>query len=170
MKPHRRRAVLPFAWPSPALELVLVEPVIAPNTGAVARLCAATGSRLHLVEPLGFQITSSRVRRAGLDYWDHVDLTRHPNLAAFQGATANRPFWLFSTAGRRSLFDARFRPGDLLIFGSETAGLPDALLESAPDRVLGIPMQPDGVRSLNLASSAAAALYEALRQIGSRAQ
>ena len=162
---HQRAHDLPFDWPDPPLGIVLVEPRIPQNTGAIARLCAATGSRLHLVKPLGFDISAPAVRRAGLDYWDSVDLSVHER---YEDAVAGREparVFLFSTAGRRSLFGQRFRPGDLLVFGSETEGLPQAMLDASPGQVLGIPIRTDHVRSINLASAVTLATYEALRQI-----
>lgn len=160
---HTRKADLPFRWPEPPLRIVLVEPEIPPNTGAIARLCAATGTPLELVEPLGFRLTDRAMKRAGLDYWDAVELRRHTNLAAWLDAAPSR-FHLFSTGGTRSHLDLRYRPGDALVFGSEGAGLPASLLAAYPDRVAGIPMRPGPVRSLNLATAAAIVLYEALRQ------
>lgn len=162
---HERRQVLPMVWPDPPLNIALVEPEIPPNTGNIARLCAATGTRLHLIEPLGFQLTSAHVRRAGLDYWDSVDLTRHASLDAFHEAqNASRCFY-FSTRAKRSYTEVTYRPGDTLVFGSESKGLPDAVLDANEDRTLGIPILTDHVRSLNLANAAAIVLYEALRQI-----
>ena len=161
---HTRTFDLPFHWPDAPLHVVLVEPEIPPNTGNIARLCAATGSPLHLVEPLGFRLTDGAMKRAGLDYWDRVDLHRHRDWDAFIESVDPARFFLFSTAGRRSLYDQTFAPGDCLVFGSETRGLPDALLARWPDRVVGVPMRPGGVRSLNLANTVAIALYEGLRQ------
>jgi tRNA (cytidine/uridine-2'-O-)-methyltransferase len=154
-----------FPWPDPPLRIVLVEPEIPPNTGNIARLCAATGTRLHLVEPLGFQLTSTAMKRAGLDYWDHVQLERHPDWPGFLESVRPPRVHLFTTAATRSVFDAQFRSGDSLVFGSESRGLPESLLAAYPDCTVGIPQQTHAVRSLNLANSAAIALYEALRQI-----
>ena len=164
---HERRHALPFIWPLPPLNNGLVEPEIPPNTGTIARLCAATGTRLHLIGPLGFQLTSSRVRRAGLDYWDSVDLSRHESLKAFHALhTAQRCFY-FSTRARTAYTEVVYRPGDVLMFGNESKGLPDEVLDENNDRVLGIPILTDHVRSLNLATAVAIVLYEALRQIAS---
>ncbi len=156
-------------WPDPPLHIVLVEPLIPPNTGNISRLCAATGTMLHLIEPLGFDISEKQVRRAGLDYWNAVDLRVHPSFEALCSQhPAGRKF-LFSTAGKTSLFEAAFQPGDFLVFGKETTGLPDELIRShPPERVCNIPIQLDSVRSLNLSNCAAIALYEALRQIDGR--
>jgi tRNA (cytidine/uridine-2'-O-)-methyltransferase len=155
-------------WPEPPVAVALVEPEIPPNTGNIARLCAATGSPLHLVGPLGFRLTGAQVRRAGLDYWDAVELVRHKDYAVFETATGGRRRWFFSTRGRRRYTDAAYQPGDLLVFGSESRGLPDAVLDKHPDAVLGLPMRIEKVRSLNLATAVGIALYEALRQIDAR--
>lgn len=162
-----RRKNLPFRWPAPSLRITLVEPEIPPNTGNIARLCAATGTPLHLIEPLGFRLTDRAVRRAGLDYWDAVEVRRHVSFEAWRREFPSQRMWMFSTAAERSLYDADFRPGDALVFGCETRGLPDSLLAAHPDRVVGIPMKPGAVRSLNLADCVAIALFEALRQIQS---
>jgi tRNA (cytidine/uridine-2'-O-)-methyltransferase len=153
-------------------QVLLVEPEIPPNTGNVARLCAATQSRLHLIEPLGFRIDEHAVRRAGLDYWPLVDLHAHPSYAAATAAIraddAQTRFWLFTGKAPRSYLDVEFRPGDALVFGKESAGLPDALLAAQPDALLGIPTL-GAVRSLNLANAVSIVLYEALRQTGALA-
>lgn len=151
-------------WPSPPFEIALVEPEIPPNTGNIARLCAATGTPLHLVGPLGFRLYDRDLKRAGLDYWDHVAVTRHDDLPAFERVLAQKRFFLFSTRGTRPYTEANFESGDMLVFGSETRGLPAALLERYPETLLTIPMMNDKVRSLNLANTAAIVLYEALRQ------
>ena len=148
--------------------VVLVEPEIPPNTGNVGRLCLATGSRLHLVEPLGFGIDDRRVRRAGLDYWKDVELVVHRSLAAFIESCGDARLWLVSTRGRRCYTDARFAGGDYLVFGRETRGLPDSLLEARPGRVLRLPMRAGGTRSLNLSVAAGIVVYEAWRQNGFR--
>ena len=149
----------------PPLELVLVEPEIPPNTGNVARLCAATGSRLHLVGPLGFRIDARAVRRAGLDYWSAVAVEVHADFAAFLAARPDAPLFLFSARAARSYLEAPWVPGAALVFGRESTGLPEELLARFPDRLWGIPTAGP-VRSLNLASAAAVALYEALRALG----
>lgn len=149
--------------------VVLIEPEIPPNTGNVGRLCAATCSKLHLVGRLGFQIDEHAVRRAGLDYWHLVDVVQHSTLAEAEQriAAANSErtprTWLFSGHARRSYLDVAFSPGDALVFGKESVGLPRELLEERADDVVGIPM-PGVVRSHNLANSVSIALYEALRQ------
>ena len=151
-------------WPSPPLQVVLHEPEIPPNTGSVARICAATGSPLHLIEPLGFSTSDAALKRAGLDYWAHVEMQRHAHWQAFLDAQQPQRFFLFSTAGTRSFFDVAYKPGDCLVFGCETRGLPDELLQQWPDRVVNVPMLCNRVRSLNLANTVGIALYEALRQ------
>ena len=148
------------------LHLALVEPEIPPNAGNVARLCAATGCALHLVEPLGFSIADRDLKRAGLDYWDRVALVVHPSLTAFLDATASWSRWFFSTRGGRGYAGVQYAPGDVLIFGKETQGLPAALLARYPERVLRIPMREGGVRSINLSTAVGIAAYEALGAIG----
>jgi tRNA (cytidine/uridine-2'-O-)-methyltransferase len=161
---HTRRAEHPFHWPDPPFHIVLVEPQIAPNTGNVARLCAGTGTQLHLVEPMGFKIDDAKLKRAGLDYWDSIQPVIHASFNAFLEKVAPPRFHLFSTGGAKSFFDVEFHPGDALVLGSETQGLSDELLKKYPDRVAGIPIQPQHVRSLNLSTAAGIVLYEALRQ------
>jgi tRNA (cytidine/uridine-2'-O-)-methyltransferase len=152
--------------------VLLVEPEIPPNTGNVARLCAATQSRLHLIEPLGFRIDEHSVRRAGLDYWPLVDLHTHPSYeaatASIRAVDTQTRFWLFTGKAPRSYLDVEFRPGDALVFGRESVGLPEALLAAQPEALVGIPTL-GAVRSLNLANAVSIALYEALRQIGALA-
>ena len=135
--------------------VVLVQPEIPPNTGNVIRLTANTATELHLVEPLGFKMDDRELKRAGLDYHEYARVAVHRDWAACRAALdpqGVRRFFALTTAGTRSLFEARFLPGDVLVFGSETAGLPDAIVaEIAPDARLRIPMRP-GVRSLNLSN------------------
>lgn len=162
------------AAPPPApLHVVLVEPEIPPNTGNVGRLCAATGSRLHLVGRLGFRIDEHAVRRAGLDYWHLVDLHVHVDFAhflhQFGKENPSGALHLFSAHASRSYLDAGFRPGDALVFGKESVGLSAELLDAHRDRVVGIPTI-GAVRSLNLANAASIAVYEALRQTGALAR
>jgi tRNA (cytidine/uridine-2'-O-)-methyltransferase len=147
------------------LHLVLVEPQIPPNTGNVARLCAATGCVLHLVEPLGFSIDDRDLKRAGLDYWHAVDVCVHRSLDAF-AASWTAPLWLLSTRATRAYADAPFARGDALVFGKETAGLPQAFLDAHPTRALRIPMRDDSVRSLNLSTSVGIVAYAALAALG----
>jgi tRNA (cytidine/uridine-2'-O-)-methyltransferase len=162
---HSRRHDHPFTWPDPPLHVVLVEPEIPPNTGNIARMCAATGSHLHLVEPLGFQLDDAKLKRAGLDYWDAISPRLHPDFDAYLAATRPPRLFLFSTGGTRSIYDADFAPGDHLVFGSETRGLSDELLARFPGQILGIPLRTEHVRSLNLSTAAGIAVYEALRQV-----
>jgi tRNA (cytidine/uridine-2'-O-)-methyltransferase len=147
------------------LHVVLVEPEIPPNTGNIARLCAATGSILHLVGPLGFRIDEKAVRRAGIDYWHLVEVRRHLDLTHFRNALPDARWLLFSASAEQSYLDAAFGPGDALIFGRESVGLPDELLEAERQSVFGIPTM-GAVRSLNLANAVSIVLYEALRQMG----
>lgn len=149
------------------LNLVLVEPEIPQNTGNIARTAAATRSRLHLVKPLGFDISEKAVKRAGLDYWPLVDLQVWDSLDHLFSAhpEAAQDLWLATTKAPRDYAQARFRDGCWLFFGKETAGLPQAFRERYYDRCLRIPMRPDA-RSLNLANSVAILTYEALRQQG----
>jgi tRNA (cytidine/uridine-2'-O-)-methyltransferase len=148
------------------LHLALVEPEIPPNTGNVARLCAATGCALHLVEPLGFAIDDRELKRAGLDYWHNLNVVMHPSLDAFLDATQNRNRWFFSTKATRAYAGATFALGDVLVFGKETKGLPAWLLERHPDRALRIPMRADSVRSINLSTAVGIATFGALAQLG----
>lgn len=148
------------------LHIGLVEPEIPPNTGNVARLCAATGCALHLVEPLGFGIGDRELKRAGLDYWHRLDVVVHPSLEAFLAATAALRRWFFSTRARQIYSDAAFAPADLLVFGKETQGLPDDLLARYPERCLRIPMRRDGVRSINLSTAVGIATYGTLEKLG----
>lgn len=148
-------------------QVVLVEPEIPPNTGAVARTCAATCSPLHLVGPLGFSIDDHAVRRAGLDYWDLVELHRHESFEAFEESARSSRIHFFSGGARHSYLDADFGPGDALVFGRESVGLSESLLRNR-DRVWAIPTLGQ-VRSLNLSNAVAIVLYEALRQTGALA-
>jgi tRNA (cytidine/uridine-2'-O-)-methyltransferase len=147
------------------LNVVLVEPEIPPNTGNVARLCLASGSRLHLVKPLGFSVDDRQLRRAGMDYWRQVDLQYWEDLNSFETATRTpaRRFF-FTTKTDRNYWDAEFEPEDYLVFGRETKGLPESLLDAQSESCLTIPMQP-GARSLNLATAVAVVLFEAVRQL-----
>ena len=142
-----------------------MSPQIPPNTGNVARTCAVTGSRLHLVGPLGFSLESKALRRAGLDYWEDLEARRYADWPDFEARGLRGQFGkmhLFTARAARSVFGARFRPGDFLVFGEEQLGLPPALLAAFPDRCLGIPLLP-GQRSLNLAVAVGVALFQALR-------
>lgn len=146
--------------------IVLIEPEIPPNTGNIARLTAATGAALHLVGKLGFSIDDRYLKRAGLDYWDKVDLKQWDSLEQLQQQYPEGRFWYLSTkVARNSYEEGIYQPGDFLVFGKETAGLPAELLAAHPEQCLTIPM-PGKVRSLNLSNAVAVVLYEALRQTG----
>jgi len=154
-------------WLGGGLNVVLVEPEIPPNTGNVARLCAATQTRLHLIEPLGFELDDRRLARAGMDYWQHVDWQTWPDWSAFTGSLPSEVrLWFIESGGPTRYSDARFASGDYLVFGRETAGLPESLCRPAGERWLRIPMFHDRARSLNLANCVALVLYEAVRQLG----
>ncbi|MCU0789183.1 MAG: tRNA (cytidine(34)-2'-O)-methyltransferase [Verrucomicrobia bacterium] len=149
------------------MHIVLLEPEIPPNTGNVARLCAATDTTLHLIEPLGFQLKDQQLRRAGMDYWKHVTWHRWPNWQSFREQLPGQArLWFVEQGGPRRYDQVRFAPEDYLVFGRETAGLPPALLEANPAQWIRIPMFNAGARSLNLSNCAALVLYEALRQQG----
>ena len=148
------------------LHIALIEPQIPPNTGNIARLCAATGCALHLVEPLGFRIDDRELKRAGLDYWEGVRLTIHPSLDDFLAATSTVRRWFFSTHAARRYNDAAYARGDWLVFGKETAGLPPAVLSQHADCALRIPMLTGGVRSLNLSTAVGVVTYAALERFG----
>ncbi len=160
-QPHERVRALDEMRDAP-LHIVLVEPEIPPNTGNVARLCAATGCALHLVEPLGFRIDDRELKRAGLDYWHALGVVMHSSLEAFLETTASFNRWYFSTHATRTYPKASFSWGDMLVFGKETKGLPSALVSENPDRALRIPMRQDSVRSINLATAVGIATYGAL--------
>jgi tRNA (cytidine/uridine-2'-O-)-methyltransferase len=149
------------------MHIVLVEPEIPPNTGNVARLCAATRTTLHLVEPFGFRLDDAQLRRAGMDYWRHVDCRRWPDWRTFYGALpSGARLWFIETGGPLRYTDVRYEPGDYLVFGRETAGLPRAILEAHRDRWVRIPLFHPQARSLNLSNCVALVLFEALRQQG----
>jgi tRNA (cytidine/uridine-2'-O-)-methyltransferase len=149
----------------PMVHVALWEPEIPPNTGNIARLCAATAAPLHLIGRLGFRLDDRALRRAGLDYWSHVEIHRHATLADFETALAgHRLFYLTARAGR-PYTQVAYQPGDCLVFGAESRGLPSSLMARCPDQVLTIPMPAAKVRSLNLATAVGIVLYEALRQV-----
>jgi tRNA (cytidine/uridine-2'-O-)-methyltransferase len=148
------------------LDVVLVHPEIPPNTGNVIRLCANTGARLHLVEPLGFSLDDKQLKRAGLDYHEFADIAVHASWEACVRALEDRRLFALSTRGTMPYADVRFQVGDALVFGAETQGLPRELLEGfAPERRLRLPMRP-GNRSLNLSNAVAVVVFEAWRQLG----
>jgi len=149
------------------LSIVLVTPEIPNNTGSIGRLCLATNSTLHLVDPLGFDISDSRVKRAGLDYWKHVKVLRHKSFELFLNSLpSDAPTVFFSTKAKTSLFEKKFKEGSYLIFGSETKGLEAELIEKFSENTFHIPQYDDRVRSLNLANAASIVVYEAIRQLG----
>ena len=149
------------------LSIVLVTPEIPTNTGSIGRLCLATNSILHLVDPLGFDISDSRVKRAGLDYWKHVKLIRHKSFELFLNSLpSDAPTVFFSTKAKTSLFEKKFKKGSYLIFGSETKGLGAELIEKFSENTFHIPQYDDRVRSLNLANAASIVVYETIRQLG----
>lgn len=148
------------------LHVVLFEPEIPPNTGNIIRLCANTGFKLHLVEPLGFEFDDKRLRRAGLDYHEFAAVNVHPDLESCIQAVQPRKVWALTTKGTRAHIDADFEPGDMLLFGPETRGLPEEVREQFPyEQWLRMPMVADS-RSLNLSNACAVIVYEAWRQCG----
>jgi len=151
---------------APNLNVVLIEPEIPQNTGSVGRLCLATGSRLHLVKPLGFSIDAQALKRAGLDYWEHLEVIVHENSDAFfDSLPAEAPLTLIETRAGPTLYDIRFEPGQYLVFGKESTGLADWILNRYPARQARIPMMHAKVRSLNLSNAVSITVYEAIRQI-----
>ncbi len=147
------------------INIVLVEPEIPQNTGNIARTCAATGASLHLVKPLGFEIDDRKLKRAGLDYWDKLDITYYEGLDDFFAKNPDADFYCFTTKARHVYSDISYPKRVFLMFGKETKGLPEELLFANPDRCVRIPMR-DTLRSLNLSNSAAIAVYEVFRQRG----
>jgi tRNA (cytidine/uridine-2'-O-)-methyltransferase len=153
----------------PRLHIVLHEPEIPPNTGAVGRTCVAVGAKLWLVRPLGFQIDAKTLRRAGLDYWRHLEWQVVDDYPSLEANLAGRRCWYFTKTAERLYTDVEFQLGDALIFGSETKGLPKSLLDANRPRLLRIPIRSD-VRSINLSCSVAVAAYEAVRQWAARGE
>lgn len=147
------------------LNIVLVEPEIPPNTGNVARLCAATGATLHLVKPLGFSIDDKQLKRAGLDYWHLLDIFIYESFEEFEGKNSVGPRYLATTKGGRAYTDITYEPGGYLLFGKETKGLAPEILTRYPDTTFRLPMRAEA-RSLNLSNSVAVVVYETLRQWG----
>ncbi|MDF1615029.1 tRNA (cytidine(34)-2'-O)-methyltransferase [Desulfurivibrio sp. AMeS2] len=144
--------------------VVLVEPEIPPNTGSIARLCGATETTLHLVHPLGFKIDDKHLKRAGLDYWKQVKIVTWPSFDDFLAAQDEGKLYFLSKKASRLYTDVHFQPGDFLVFGKETKGLPEEIITLYTDRCCAIPMRNPAVRSLNLAQAVAVVLYEAIRQ------
>jgi len=145
------------------LNIALVEPEIPQNTGNISRTCAATGAALHLVRPLGFAIDDRKLKRAGLDYWDKLEIYYYDSIDELFGAHKEAPFIFLTTKAKHNYWDARYEDGCFIVFGKETAGLPENLINANPDKCFRLPMQPDS-RSLNLSNTVAAVAYEALRQ------
>ncbi len=154
---------------SPHFHVVLVEPEIPNNTGNIGRTCVATGCRLHLVRPLGFELTDKACRRAGLDYWPRLDWVEHADWSTYEGEMDAGRTWFLSTKATRSVFDVTLRRGDHLVFGRETRGLSREVLESHPERVVSLPLA-EGERSLNLATAVCAVVYEGVRQLRARGE
>lgn len=148
------------------IQICLVEPEIPPNTGNIARLCAATYTDLHIVGATGFRLDEKAVKRAGLDYWDEVNIFRHIDLQELYAFLPESRFLYFTTKVERKYTDWKYQPNDCLVFGRETRGLPEDLLKANPENCLTIPMPNPNVRSLNLATSVGIVLFESLRQIG----
>jgi tRNA (cytidine/uridine-2'-O-)-methyltransferase len=149
--------------------VVLHQPDIPQNTGNIGRTCAAVGAKLWLIRPLGFRLDARLLRRAGMDYWELVNWEAVESWSELKQKLAGRPWWALTKSGGRLLWDAQFTPGDVLLFGSETRGLPPAILGEQPERNLKLPMKPE-VRSLNLASTVNTVVYEAVRQFGGLAE
>lgn len=152
-----------MASPSP-FHIVLVEPEIPPNTGSIARLCGATNSTLHLVHPLGFSCDDKHLKRAGLDYWQFVNIVHWQDFESFLQAQDERRLHFFTTKTKRPYSEVSYRPGDFLIFGKETKGLPQEIRRLYSDKCYTLPMANTNIRSINLAMTAGIVLYEALRQ------
>lgn len=156
---------MPITDIHPTLHVVLVAPEIPPNTGSIARLCAATGTRLHLIRPLGFSLDDRYLKRAGLDYWPYADVHVYDHWQQFQLQYPATPLHFFSARATRSYLAGRYGRGDALVFGSETKGLPAALLAGHADDTYVIPIFNPHVRSLNLSNAVSVVVYEALRQL-----
>lgn len=149
------------------MHVVLLEPEIPPNTGNIARICAATRTRLHLIEPFGFRLDDTQLKRAGMDYWKHVEWRRWKNWLDFQKHLADSArFWFIESGGPKQYAQVQYLPDDYLVFGRETAGIPRSLLDEHRERWLRVPMFNESARSLNLSNCVALVLFEALRQQG----
>ena len=145
------------------MNIVLLEPEIPQNTGNIGRTCCATGTKLHLIEPMGFKINEKSVKRAGMDYWEHLDVTIYESYEDFLEKNPNAKIWMATTKGPNRYSDVKFEENDYIMFGKESAGIPEDILAHNKDRCVRIPMLSD-IRSLNLSNSVAVVLYEALRQ------
>ena len=146
-----------------ALNIVLFEPEIPANTGNIGRTCVATGTRLHLIEPLGFRLNEKSIKRAGMDYWEHLDVTRYINFEEFLEKNPGAKIYMATTKGQHVYTEVNYEPDCYIIFGKESAGIPEEILVEHPDNCIRIPMLSE-IRSLNLSNSVAVVLYEALRQ------
>lgn len=146
-----------------ALNIVLFEPEIPANTGNIGRTCVATGTRLHLIEPLGFRLNEKEIKRAGMDYWEHLDVTRYINFEDFLEKNPGAKIYMATTKGQHVYSDVNFEPDCYIMFGKESAGIPEEILVKNPENCIRIPMLSE-IRSLNLSNSVAVVLYEALRQ------
>ena len=145
------------------MHIILHQPESPANTGNIGRTCVATGTSLHLIEPLGFRLTEKDLKRAGMDYWEHLDVTRYMNFEEFQTTHPGAKIWMATTKARRLFTDAVFGPDDFIMFGKESAGIPEEILVEYEETCIRIPMLPQ-IRSLNLSNSVAVVLYEAFRQ------
>jgi len=145
------------------MHIVLHQPEIPANTGNIGRTCVATGTSLHLIEPLGFQLDEKSIKRAGMDYWEHLDVNRYMNYQEFLEKHPNAKVWMATTKAKKTYTEAKFGPDDFIMFGKESAGIPEEILVENEDTCIRIPML-DEIRSLNLSNSVAIVLYEALRQ------
>ena len=146
-----------------ALNIVLFEPEIPANTGNIGRTCVATGTRLHLIEPLGFRLNEKEIKRAGMDYWEHLDVTRYINFEDFLEKNPGAKIYMATTKGQHVYSDVNYEPDCYIMFGKESAGIPEEILVKNPENCIRIPMLSE-IRSLNLSNSVAIVLYEALRQ------
>ena len=146
-----------------ALNIVLFEPEIPANTGNIGRTCVATGTRLHLIEPLGFRLNEKSIKRAGMDYWEHLDVTRYINFEEFLEKNPDAKIYMATTKGQHVYTEVNYEPDCYIMFGKESAGIPEEILVKHPDNCIRIPMLSE-IRSLNLSNSVAVVLYEALRK------
>lgn len=145
------------------MHIILHQPEIPANTGNIGRTCAATGTGLHLIEPLGFRLNEKEIKRAGMDYWEHLDVTRYMNFQEFKEKHPEAKIWMATTKAHKVYTEVQYRPEDFIMFGKESAGIPEEILVDYEETCIRIPMLPQ-IRSLNLSNSAAIVLYEALRQ------
>ena len=147
------------------MHIILHQPEIPANTGNIGRTCVATGTSLHLIEPLGFSLSEKQIKRAGMDYWEHLDVNRYMNFAEFKEKHPGAKIWMATTKAKHTYTDVEFGPDDFIMFGKESAGIPEEILVDYEETCIRIPMLP-AIRSLNLSNSVAIVLYEALRQNG----